>query len=103
PSTRTDARNGWRTFITIESDDRALVGAFLSRADEASFRSLYRAHTSGIYRLALRILGRRDEDAEEAVQSAWILAVQRLPAFRWESSLRTWLAGITVNVCGDML
>jgi RNA polymerase sigma-70 factor (ECF subfamily) len=29
--------------------------------------------------------------------------VQRLPAFRWESSLRTWLAGITVNVCRDIL
>lgn len=29
--------------------------------------------------------------------------MERLPGFRWESSLRTWLAGITVNVCRDIV
>jgi RNA polymerase sigma-70 factor, ECF subfamily len=31
------------------------------------------------------------------------VAVERLPGFRWESSLRTWLAGIMVNVCRDIV
>jgi RNA polymerase sigma-70 factor (ECF subfamily) len=41
-------------------------------------------------------------DAEEAVQSTWIVAVQRLADFRWESSLKTWLSGITLNACREI-
>ena len=29
--------------------------------------------------------------------------MERLPDFRWESSLRTWLVGITLNVCRDIV
>jgi RNA polymerase sigma-70 factor (ECF subfamily) len=31
------------------------------------------------------------------VHDGWIRAVERLGEFRWESSLRTWLAGFVVN------
>jgi RNA polymerase sigma-70 factor (ECF subfamily) len=78
------------------------VAAFLSRSDEASFRSLYRAHTPVLYRLALRMLDGGEADAEEAVQAAWIRAVEGLRSFRWESSLRTWLTGITLNCCREI-
>lgn len=78
------------------------MAAFLSRSDEGSFRSLYRAHTPALYGLALRMLGGIGPDAEEAVQSAWIRAAEGLGSFRWESSLRTWLSGITVNCCREI-
>ena len=77
------------------------MAAFLSRSDEASFRSLYRAHTPALYRLALRMLDGSEADAEEAVQAAWIRAVEGLRSFRWESSLRTWLTGIILNCCRE--
>jgi RNA polymerase sigma-70 factor, ECF subfamily len=78
------------------------VDNFLRRADEASFRKLYRDHTPGLYRFVLRILGGGDPEAEEAVQMTWVLAVQNLAGFRWESSLRTWLAGIALNTCREI-
>jgi RNA polymerase sigma-70 factor (ECF subfamily) len=31
------------------------------------------------------------------VHDSWILAVERLAGFRWESALRTWLAGFVIN------
>jgi RNA polymerase sigma-70 factor (ECF subfamily) len=64
---------------------------------------LYRAHTPSLFRLAVRILGRGGPDAEEAVQNTWMRAVQGLHSFRWESSLRTWLAGITIHACREIL
>jgi RNA polymerase sigma-70 factor (ECF subfamily) len=36
--------------------------------------------------------------AEDLVHDAWVLAVERLSAFEWRSSFRTWLAGIVVNL-----
>jgi RNA polymerase sigma-70 factor, ECF subfamily len=74
----------------------------LRRADETSFRTLYRSHTPGLYRFVMRILGGRDPQAEEAVQMTWTLAVQNLAGFRWESSLKTWLAGIALNTCREI-
>lgn len=44
-----------------------------------------------------------DRDAEEAVQEAWIRAAGRLEAFAWRSSLGTWLTGITINVCRNLI
>ena len=84
-------------------EDRILVAHFLRARDEGSFRTLYRRHTPALYALALRLLEHRASEAEDAVQDAWIRAVQRLRAFRWESSMRTWLGGIVVNCCRERL
>lgn len=83
------------------ADDAALVRAFVSQRDEDSFRRLFRRHSPALYRLALRLLGGDAAAAEEAVQEAWIRAAERLPAFRFESSLRTWLSGFVVNCCRE--
>lgn len=95
-------KSGWRRSITNESADPELVEAFLRLSDETSFRALYRSHTPGLYRFVLRILGGGDPEAEEAVQMTWVLAVQNLSGFRWESSLRTWLSGIALNACREI-
>ena len=79
-----------------EQDDRALVRRFLAGEEEA-FRALYRVHTPGLYRLALRVAGGIPRDAEEIVQVSWIRAAENLAVFRWESSLRSWLVGIALN------
>lgn len=84
-----------------DEDDRLLVSRFLRTRDESSFRALYRRHTPALYAFSLRLLEHRAVDAEDAVQDMWIRAIERLGGFRWESSLRTWLAGIAVNCCRE--
>lgn len=76
--------------------DRALVETYLLTRDEAVFRLLYRRHADALWRLALRLTGGNRSASEDVVQDAWIRAMERLPQFRWESSLRTWLSGFVV-------
>jgi len=82
--------------------DRWLVGKFLAQRDERSFHQLYRRHTPALYQSTLRLVGWNVHDAEDVVQEAWIKAVEKLEAFRWESSLRTWLSGIAINCCREL-
>src|SRR5262249_35476741 len=79
-------------------DDRNLVERFLKTREEAAFRALYRAHSSALHGLLLRLTNARTAEAEDALQETWLRAVERLEGFRWESSLRTWLSGIAVRV-----
>jgi RNA polymerase sigma-70 factor (ECF subfamily) len=82
--------------------DRRLVGKFLAQRDEPSFRHLYRRHTPALYQLTLRLVGWNVHDAEDVVQETWAKAIERLEAFRWESSLRTYLCGIAINCCREL-
>ncbi|MCB0542939.1 MAG: RNA polymerase sigma factor [Lewinellaceae bacterium] len=77
--------------------DRSLAEAFLLTRDEFVFGLLYRRHKDALWRLAMRLSGGDRNVSEEVLQEAWLRAVERLPQFRWESSLRTWLSGFVVN------
>lgn len=77
--------------------DLALVQRFLRSRGEDAFRALYRAHTPGLYGLALRLTGGDQPEAEDLVQECWVRAVRSLESFRAESALRTWLCGFLVN------
>ncbi len=81
----------------LELEDRALAAAYLAARDEAAFRLLYRRHTPALWPMVFRIVGGSEEAAREAVQETWLRAAERLPRFRWESALGTWLAGIALN------
>lgn len=80
----------------VDLDDRRLVEAYAKERDEDSFRALYRRHTDVIYGVVFRLLG-EPSDADDVVQETWLIAARRLPEFRWESRLRTWLTAIAVN------
>jgi RNA polymerase sigma-70 factor (ECF subfamily) len=85
----------------VQQRDEELVSRYLEARAEDAFRALYRQHSPYLYGLALRLcVGRRD-DAEEALQEAWIRAARRLADFRWTSTLRTWLGGFVVNCCRE--
>jgi len=79
------------------SQDRALVDRFVRDRSEAAFRAIYQRHAPRLYQLALRLAAGRADEAAELLQDAWIRAARKLPEFRWESALATWLAGIVVN------
>jgi RNA polymerase sigma-70 factor (ECF subfamily) len=84
-------------------DDRTLAEAVARSGDERAFRTLYRRHSPMLYPFALRVLGGSVADAEDVVQETWIRAVRQLGNFRWESSLRTWLTAITLNLSREVL
>jgi RNA polymerase sigma-70 factor, ECF subfamily len=60
------------------------------------FEVLVRRHDARVYRTVRAIL--RDEDeAEDAMQAAWVSAYQHLGAFAHASSFTTWLVRIAAN------
>lgn len=67
------------------------------RAGEpAAFEELVRAHGPRLRAVALRMLI-KPEDADDAVQEAFLSALRNLARFEGRSSLSTWLHRITVN------
>ena len=80
----------------MKVEDRELAMR-ASRGDVEAFTKLVRAHSSLVYRVALRMLG--NEDAQDASQEVWIRVWRNIRAFRGESAFTTWLYRITVNTC----
>ncbi len=86
-----------------EKEDKGLLRRFLKNRDEASFRALYRSHTPALLLFAVRLVGGTRHEAEDAVQEAWLRAVQGVAGFRQESNFSTWLCGITINCCREVV
>jgi RNA polymerase sigma-70 factor (ECF subfamily) len=77
--------------------EESLIAGLRAGGREA-FRELFDRHKDPMLRLANRILGHR-EDAEDAVQDAFVAVHARIGSFRGESAFSTWLYRITVNAC----
>ena len=80
---------------SLTFDEPALV-ARLRAGEESAFEQLVRLNSGRLLATARRLL-RNEEDARDAVQSAFIRAFQSLGRFREESRLSTWLHRILVN------
>jgi RNA polymerase sigma-70 factor (ECF subfamily) len=65
-----------------------------------SFESVYRAHAKTVARWAMRLLG-PSGDFEDVVQDVFLVVRRRLPGFRGEAEITTWLYEITVRVVQD--
>lgn len=70
--------------------------------DPLAIERLVHAHQADVYRLALSILDDPDE-AEDAAQEVFVSALRSLDSFRGDSSPRTWLFSITINLCRNRL
>lgn len=70
-------------------------------ARREAFAALHGEHASGIYNLALRLLGNR-EDAQDISQDVLLKAFKRLGK-PGELNQRAWLYRVTVNACYDHL
>ena len=82
-----DVRNG---------DDEAMLIAQARNGSSAAAEQLVGRYERKILRLAQNIT-RNYEDAEEAVQNAFVKAFRNLAAFRGDSRFYTWLVRIAVN------
>jgi RNA polymerase sigma-70 factor (ECF subfamily) len=83
-----------RTPLSVEDRHLAICA---SRGDVEAFTKLVRAHSSLVYRVALRMLG--SEYAQDASQEVWVRVWRNIKSFRGESAFSTWLYRIAVNTC----
>lgn len=76
-------------------DDMALVRA-CKCGDASAFEELVKRHERRLLRIAQHITQNR-EDAQDAVQEAFLKAFRNLDQFRQDAQFSTWLVRITIN------
>jgi RNA polymerase sigma-70 factor (ECF subfamily) len=80
--------------ITLGPDEQLL--SRLRAGDDTAYEELVRKEMPHLLAVARRLL-RNDEDAQDAVQQAFLSAFRALPAFNGQSRLTTWLHRIATN------
>ena len=78
------------------ADDAALARA-AAGGDSHAYERIYRRHAPRLYALLWRLCGGSAARAEDALQETFIQAWRKLPQFRFESALATWLHRLAVN------
>jgi RNA polymerase sigma-70 factor, ECF subfamily len=81
--------------------DRAIIHQVLS-GDVEAYARLVERHYDRCARIALRILGNK-EDAEEAIQDAFLRAYKALGDYEERERFSAWLTRILVNQCRTVL
>lgn len=109
-----DSGNGMIATTTRDAQPRDLAGQaigdkpdalWVARArhrDETAYRWLLDHYRSRAVRLAAHVL-RRDSEAEDVAQEAFIQAFRSLPSLSANGSFSTWLMRIVVRLCIDRL
>lgn len=64
------------------------------------FVAVYESHAATVLR-ALRRLGVREADLEDAAQETFVIVHRKLPEFAGRSTVKTWLFGICLRVASD--
>lgn len=77
-------------------DDLSLVRACRAGQTEA-YGELVRRHQARLYPTVLRLLG-SPEDAQDALQDAFIRGFEKLDQYQGDSSFHTWIYRIAVNM-----
>jgi RNA polymerase sigma-70 factor (ECF subfamily) len=67
--------------------------------DDAALIRAIRSSQGDVYRLTVHLVGAAD--AEDVTQDIFVRAWRALPAFRGDSSARTWLLAIARRACAD--
>jgi RNA polymerase sigma-70 factor (ECF subfamily) len=78
-----------------DESDASLAGRVVA-GDAQAFEHIMRRHNRMLYRIARSIL-RDDTEAEDCLQSAYLLAYRSMPAFAGRAKLSTWLVRIVIN------
>jgi RNA polymerase sigma-70 factor (ECF subfamily) len=86
--------------LRIDPDEQALVFA-AKQGDQEAFGGLVRLHQKRMYAVA-RAIVLVHEDAEDAVQEAFVRAYQALDRFNPEQAFGAWLNRIVANAALDI-
>lgn len=84
------------TAPAVAADGEAQLVAAAKSGDLAAFDQLVSRYERKIFRLTMNITQNR-EDAEDAMQEAFLKAYEHLRAFQGDSRFYTWLVRIAVN------
>ena len=90
------APNPHRLPSTIARADEHLLVAAAKAGDAAAFEELVNRYERKIFRLTMNITRNR-EDAEDAMQEAFLKAYSHLQSFQGDSRFYTWLVRIAAN------
>jgi RNA polymerase sigma-70 factor (ECF subfamily) len=83
-----------QTVVTNESD--VTLAERVGAGDAHAFELIMRRHNRMLYRIARSIL-RDDSEAEDCLQSAYLLAYRSIAGFGGRAKLSTWLTRIVIN------
>src|SRR5687767_5622556 len=90
----------WRPALRNSNTERELVAA-AQRGDQTAFAGLVEMHQRKAYAIA-RAIVYVHEDAEDAVQEAFLRAYQALGKFRPDEPFGAWLSRIVANAALDI-
>jgi len=62
------------------------------------FDAIYQSHWDKIFRLCMGYLN-QEEEARDMAQETFVIVWQKLPQFRGDSAISTWIYRIAVNKC----
>ncbi len=79
------------------TEDRDIIERILEGKSE-DYALLVEKYQRPIFFLALRML-KNPETADEVTQKAFLKAYRALAGFQFQSSLKTWLSAIVLNLC----
>ncbi|UKN03689.1 RNA polymerase sigma factor [Paracrocinitomix mangrovi] len=85
----------------VEIHIDSLIKQCLGNNTAAQFE-LYDRYSSAMYTIAVRMLG-NNEDAQDALQDAFVNAFQNLRKFDGRVTFGAWLRKITINICLNKL
>ncbi|MGB6833664.1 MAG: sigma-70 family RNA polymerase sigma factor [Candidatus Acidiferrum sp.] len=88
--------NPHRLPSTVVREDEHLLVAAAKSGDVAAFEELVSRYERKIFRLTMNITGNR-EDAEDAMQDAFLKSYSHLKTFQGDSRFYTWLVRIAAN------
>jgi RNA polymerase sigma factor (sigma-70 family) len=81
--------------IGTDETDEALVAA-AKLGDHPAFVELWTRYSNTAFKIVYRVTGNRD-DAEDAIQDAWMRAYVHLKTFDGRAKFSTWLTRIAIN------
>ncbi len=85
-----------KTYLSAETSPEQLWLPSARDGERWALEEFYRSYSSQIYSLCYRIVGGQD-DAEDAMQAAFVQAFKELPRFRGDCMARSWLYRIATN------
>ena len=108
PDGRTSADAGahpdYARVVLSEAEDQS-ERKFIERLagrDERAFNELVELYEARVFRLLLRMLGRRDE-AEDMAQEVFVQIFKAITTFRGDAKLSTWIYRVSVNLCKNRM
>jgi len=81
--------------LAAAATDEVLVGA-AKLGDRPAFAELWERHSNTAFNVAYRVTKNRD-DAEDAIQEAWMRAYVHLNTFDGRAKFSTWLTRVVIN------